>query len=267
MADESQDALGTLSRAERLVFGCARLHHLSTPARRERLLRGVLERGLTRFDVAPSYGNGLAERALGEALRGAGGRARVNTKVGLPARIYPAVADRVFPLARGLDTVLGTHRSAYLRRDFRPRSVRSSVEASLQRLRVERLDTVFLHEPLAPLGAGEWAAVREVLEELVRAGKARAWGLAGPAEKYGLAALAGPEGLVVQQPFGELERGVPGFVRERIAYGVYGAWKAEGGAVSFEGFVGRAAALHPEASFVVSTLDEGRVARWLGGTT
>jgi D-threo-aldose 1-dehydrogenase len=99
------------------------------------------EHGVRYFDTAPHYGLGLSERRLGAALRE---RPRdeyvLSTKVG---RLLEPVAE-----PRGCDdegfTVAATHRRVF---DFSRDGVRRSLEASLERLGLDRVDVVYLHDP------------------------------------------------------------------------------------------------------------------------
>jgi D-threo-aldose 1-dehydrogenase len=99
------------------------------------------EAGVRIFDTAPHYGLGLAERRLGAALRD---RPRdefvLSTKVG---RLL--VPD---PGATGLDPE-GFAVPATLRRewDFSADGVRRSLESSLDRLGLDRVDLVYVHDP------------------------------------------------------------------------------------------------------------------------
>ena len=61
---------GTSLLTSRLGMGTAALHHLSTERARQSLLAAALYAGITHFDTAPMYGEGLAERSLGQFLRG-----------------------------------------------------------------------------------------------------------------------------------------------------------------------------------------------------
>lgn len=125
----------------RVVLGTAPLAGLYTPvpaAAARATLRAAWARGLRRFDTAPHYGVGRAERRLGAFLEeeGAAG-AGVSTKVG-----RTIVRD---PEARpGAFAGTGSLRSTF---DFTPRAVRRQLAGSLRRLRVDRVETVFLHDP------------------------------------------------------------------------------------------------------------------------
>ncbi|MFI7294406.1 aldo/keto reductase [Streptomyces sp. NPDC050121] len=99
-------------------------------------------RGVRYFDTAPHYGLGLSERRLGAALRDLP-RAQytVSTKVGRRLEpVDPPVGD---DLANGF-AVPATHRRVW---DFSADGVRRSLEASLERLGLDRVDIVYLHDP------------------------------------------------------------------------------------------------------------------------
>ncbi|SER22933.1 aldo/keto reductase [Lentzea albida] len=97
--------------------------------------------GVRYFDTAPHYGLGLSERRLGAALAD---RPRsefvVSTKVGRLLEPCDAGGD---DLADGF-AVPATHRRVW---DFSADGVRRSLEASLTRLGLDRVDVVYLHDP------------------------------------------------------------------------------------------------------------------------
>jgi D-threo-aldose 1-dehydrogenase len=99
------------------------------------------ETGVRYFDTAPHYGLGLSERRLGGALAG---RPRadyvVSTKVGRLLEPLAAVAGED---ADGF-AVAATHRRVW---DFSRDGVRRSLEESLRRLALDRVDIVYLHDP------------------------------------------------------------------------------------------------------------------------
>ena len=96
--------------------------------------------GVRYFDTAPHYGLGLSERRLGAALAG---RPRdefvISTKVGrvLEPRDGGGLDDAGF-------LVPATHRRVW---DFSADGVRRSLESSLLRLGLDRVDIVYLHDP------------------------------------------------------------------------------------------------------------------------
>ncbi|MFF5532508.1 aldo/keto reductase [Streptomyces cinerochromogenes] len=127
-----------------LGFGAAALGNLYTPVSDEQAhaaVRAAWQRGIRYFDTAPHYGLGLSERRLGAALR-AYDRARytVSTKVG--RRLDPADGTGD-DLAHGF-AVPATHHRDW---DFTADGVRRTLEASLERLGLDRVDLVYLHDP------------------------------------------------------------------------------------------------------------------------
>jgi D-threo-aldose 1-dehydrogenase len=98
--------------------------------------------GIRYFDTAPHYGLGLSERRLGAALEG---RARadftVSTKVGRVLVPAPELAGTQDPAGF---LVPATHRRVW---DFSRDGVLRSLEGSLSRLGLDRVDVVYLHDP------------------------------------------------------------------------------------------------------------------------
>ncbi|MET8280679.1 aldo/keto reductase [Micromonospora sp. NPDC005174] len=98
--------------------------------------------GIRYFDTAPHYGLGLSERRLGAALRS---RPRaeyvVSTKVGRLLVPSPESAGDRDP--EGFD-VPADHRRVW---DFSRDGVLRSLEASLERTGLDRVDVVYLHDP------------------------------------------------------------------------------------------------------------------------
>ncbi|WP_320776800.1 aldo/keto reductase [Streptomyces sp. CRN 30] len=127
-----------------LGFGSATLGNLYTEVGEEQAYEAVQaawQRGVRYFDTAPHYGLGLAERRLGAALRGRPRDAyTVSTKVGRRLEPVPADGD---DLANGF-AVPATHRRVW---DFGADGVRRTLEASLERLGLDRVDIVYLHDP------------------------------------------------------------------------------------------------------------------------
>src|SRR5215475_12124707 len=124
-----------------LGFGCGNVGGLmvrGAPADRERAVARALELGINYFDTAPSYGNGLSEQNLGLALKA--------------LRVTPQVGTK-FNLS---ETDL---------RDV-PAAITRSLETSLRRLGLERVDLLQCHERIVP-----------ALEKLRGQGKLRFYGI------------------------------------------------------------------------------------------
>lgn len=134
----------TKLRLTELGLGCAQLGNLYRAVSDEDAAATVdraWELGIRYFDTAPHYGLGLSERRLGAGLaERPRGDYVVSTKVG--RRLDPLAA----PHGRddeGFD-VAATHRRAW---DFSREGVLRSLEQSLERLGLDRVDLVFIHDP------------------------------------------------------------------------------------------------------------------------
>jgi D-threo-aldose 1-dehydrogenase len=104
--------------------------------------------GVRYFDTAPHYGLGLAERRLGQQLaRVARQDYVVSTKVGRLLEPSPDTAHRLDD--EGF-AVPATHRRRF---DFTRDGIRRSLESSLERLGLDRVDIAYLHDPDVAGGA------------------------------------------------------------------------------------------------------------------
>jgi D-threo-aldose 1-dehydrogenase len=129
----------------RFGFGGANLGNLFAPmtdeAARE-LLEAAWDSGIRYFDTAPHYGLGLSERRLGRFLA-TKPRAEyvVSTKAGRRLEASPGTAHRRdddhFAVAADVRRVW----------DFSAAGIRRGLEESLQRLGLDRVDVLFLHDP------------------------------------------------------------------------------------------------------------------------
>jgi methylglyoxal reductase len=191
-----------------------------------RALELAIEEGMHAIDTAPVYGFGLSERLVGRALRGRRERAVVMTKVGLRWDGSVAPGD---PRLAGVKPQLGPDgRKLPVRRDSRPESIRAEVDASLDRLGVERIELVQIHarDPHTPL-----AESLGVLLELRRAGKIAEIGvsnLTAAEVAESIRALAPVPLASHQLHYGLLARGaerelLPQAVRENVGTLVFGA--------------------------------------------
>ena len=114
------------------------------------LVRAAFDRGVTFFDTAEVYGPYRNEELLGEALAPFRDRVVIATKFGFKDAIATA----------GLDS--------------RPEHIREVVEASLRRLRTDRIDLLYQHrvDPQVPI-----EDVAGTVRELMHAGKVGHFGL------------------------------------------------------------------------------------------
>jgi len=126
-----------------LVFGGGPIGGLYAPVSDESAaatLQGAWDAGIRAFDTAPHYGVGLSEQRIGDFLAG---RPRaefvVSTKVG--RRLMPAVGP-----VDGADGFYGTPELRRVR-DYSADGALRSLEDSLRRLRLDRVDIALIHDP------------------------------------------------------------------------------------------------------------------------
>lgn len=138
-----------MTRVERgaIGYGAAALGNLYA-ARPDDVWPGIVpaawEAGIRYFDVAPHYGLGLAEERLGEGLRGLPrDEYVVSTKVGRVLEQNPDHRPGETDIANLFD-VPSTRRR---RLDYSRDGVLRSVEDSLDRLGLDRIDILFVHDP------------------------------------------------------------------------------------------------------------------------
>jgi D-threo-aldose 1-dehydrogenase len=151
-----------------------------TDSEAQQTLEAAWNAGVRYYDVSPWYGLGLAERRFGQFLHNQRRSAYViSSKVGkLLKASKKAIESNLFPLAGSPNIV---------EFDYSAAAVRRSIEDSLQRLGIDSLDIVFVHD-LSPdnkyLG-GKWLEHFEIakqgafpeLTRMCEEGLIKAWGL------------------------------------------------------------------------------------------
>jgi len=128
-----------------LGFGCGAVGGLMVrgdPLDQERTIARAIAAGVNYFDTAVQYGNGESEKNLGHILQGLKpDDVVVGTKVRLPAADFGRIAE----------------------------AVSRSLEGSLARLRLDRVDIFHLHNAITESGGGETLSVHQVLGDVVPA--------------------------------------------------------------------------------------------------
>jgi methylglyoxal reductase len=114
-------------------------------------VQAALDAGITWVDTAPFYGWGRAEEIVGEAVRGRRDEVTILTKCGT---------------VRGPDSSWAE--------DGSPAAIRADLEASLTRLRTDRVDVLQLHDPDPGVPVEETVGA---MAKLVAEGKVRRIGL------------------------------------------------------------------------------------------
>jgi D-threo-aldose 1-dehydrogenase len=127
-----------------LGFGAAVIGNLYkvTPAEEAAAaVDAAWEAGIRYFDTAPHYGLGLSERRLGAALRG-----RPRDAYVLSSKVGRLLVPNEEP--RGVDSEGFAVRDDLRRQwDFSRDGVLRSLDASLERTGLDRLDIVYVHDP------------------------------------------------------------------------------------------------------------------------
>jgi aryl-alcohol dehydrogenase-like predicted oxidoreductase len=135
-------------------LGCMGLSYGYGPATEKaegiKLIRAAFEQGVTFFDTAEAYGPFLNEELVGEAVAPFRNQVVIATKFGFPAG----------EVAKGLDS--------------RPENIRAVAEASLKRLKTDRIDLFYQHrvDPNVPI-----EDVAGAVKDLIAQGKVKYFGL------------------------------------------------------------------------------------------
>lgn len=156
-------AFGKLDEISCLTLGGGGIGQVWGPTSREEAIatvREAVDAGISFLDVAPAYGNGEAELVVGEAFNGrlpSGVRLSTKCMLGNPRR------DEVLP------------------------RLEESLDQSLARTRLKKIDLFFLHGQIVPdamAGRLEGTpralfieAVRPAFEQLIARGRIGAWGI------------------------------------------------------------------------------------------
>jgi aryl-alcohol dehydrogenase-like predicted oxidoreductase len=144
-----------------LGFGCGNVGGLmvrGSTAEQEQAVAGAMELGINYFDTAAMYGDGQSEQNLGRVLK----TLRTPVYVGTKFRLGEAALGDI------------------------PGAIQRALEASLQRLAMERVDLLQLHNHIVPQRQASDLSVQDVLGEVVptlqtlrQQGKIRFFGITG----------------------------------------------------------------------------------------
>ncbi len=148
---------GRLGEISSLTLGGGGIGQVWGPTSRAEAVatvREAVEAGITFIDVAPGYGNGEAESVIGEAFKGQlPGGVRISTK----CRLGNPAPDQVLP------------------------QLERSLDESLARMKLDRVDLFFLHSQTIPDDTADRyegttrslfvEAVRPAFEQLVERGR------------------------------------------------------------------------------------------------
>lgn len=128
-----------------LGFGCGAVGGFMVrgdPADQERTIARAIDAGVNYFDTAVQYGDGESEKNLGRVLQKL---KAADVVVGTKVRVPPGEVGRIAD------------------------AITASLESSLARLRLERVDIFHLHNTVSATGGGPALSVRQVLDDVVPA--------------------------------------------------------------------------------------------------
>src|ERR1019366_6372998 len=158
-------AFGKLGEISCLTLGGGGIGQVWGPTSRDEAVATVseaMEAGITFLDVAPAYGRGEAESVIGAAFNG-----HLPDGVRISTKCMPGNPPREQILSR----------------------LERSLDQSLARTKLKRVDLFFLHGqivPDTPVGHAQgtprglfFEVVRPALEQLVARGRIGAWGISG----------------------------------------------------------------------------------------
>jgi aryl-alcohol dehydrogenase-like predicted oxidoreductase len=132
-------------RVSALGFGCGAVGGIMVrgdPADQERLVARAIDVGVNYFDTAVLYGDGVSEKNLGRVLQKL---KPANAIVGTKVRVPPGETGRIAD------------------------AIATSLEGSLARLGLDRVDIFHLHNPITVSGGGSALSARQVLDDVVPA--------------------------------------------------------------------------------------------------
>lgn len=190
-----------IGRNEKTKYPSA--YDLPDDAAVQSLLDGVLDAGINYIDTAPAYGT--SEERIGRAL---------------------ARRRREFVLSTKVGETFSEGKSSY---DFSRRGVEASLNRSLERLKTDVLDLVFIHSDGNDLKVLNETDVVDVLREFRDRGLIRGIGLSGKTVEGAKSSLAWADALMVEYNSGDrsheaviqeaAERGLAVIVKKGLASG------------------------------------------------
>jgi len=149
--------IGKKMEVSAVGLGCMGLSHGFGPETNKteaiKLLREALEIGYTFFDSAEIYGPFVNEELVGEAFKAVRDKVVIATKFG--------ITDM-------------NNNTGEMKLDASPIAIKRAVDGSLKRLKTDYIDLYYQHrqDPATPI-----ESVAETMNELIKLGKIRHWGL------------------------------------------------------------------------------------------
>jgi aryl-alcohol dehydrogenase-like predicted oxidoreductase len=163
-------------------FGCSSLVGRLSPNEGQMLVQAAYDEGIRHFDVARSYGRGMAESVLGRALGARRSSVTITSKFGLPVAppgLLDVARNLLRPVAKRISSLRSPARtlsaSSIEGTDFSRQNAELSLEATLQQLGTDYLDVLLLHEATAE--KFDDSDLLEFLESARKSGKIIGYGI------------------------------------------------------------------------------------------
>ena len=166
-------------KISRLIFGTASLIKNLRKKKILHILDCAIQNGFSHFDTAPLYGFGSIEKLLGNILK-RNSNITITTKVGIypyyvfNPNLYKLLYIRILQKITR-KKFLNLHKPIL---NFDIKKAKKSLESSLKNLQRDCIDIYMIHEPIFDqINLIQW---RNFLENSIKEGKIRYYGLAGP---------------------------------------------------------------------------------------
>ncbi len=191
-------------RVSVLGFGCASVGSRAGAGESRRALELAMDNGITYFDTADMYGVGGSEEILAKVFAGKRDKVVIASKCGYTFSTRLKAVAWVKPLLRplvtrlkGVNAAAASAMASQRSQNFEPKYIESCVHGSLSRLKTDRIDLFYLHDP--SMAVVERGDALEKLRAMKQAGKVRHIGISCDADVAARALREGDTGLSAVQ--------------------------------------------------------------------
>lgn len=258
---------GTSLKVSRLAFGTSTLHHCLSSRDRQRLLHKAIDSGITHFDTASMYGDGIAEHELGKLPKQIRLNLTISSKVGYSIHpLFQQVPSLVYAnkLVKNVRRRFPFSRAPIPKEpDFSKENIVNSFFRSLNALCLERLDCLFLHDA-SLRDTDEIARAAEWLISLKERGLVRHVGLSGDPVKSVEVRSRFPDLFDLLQVEDNITGDGTAILRRnnlvpQFTFGYFRQARAENTSLPAREIMSRAFRSNPHGVVVVSTRRESRL--------
>lgn len=162
-------------RLSKFGYGTGHLHHVREKER-IKLIKYALDCGITHFDTAPYYGYGVCERALSYISHE---DITITTKFGIEVTGGNDQSYIEMSARKAIGRIIPSLNKVHL--SYSIKNAEKSLEASLRRLKREKIDFFMMHEP--SIGLLNMDEIHRWVENKISQGKILNFGVAGEKSK------------------------------------------------------------------------------------